>query len=448
MKRGVDKTIASGTPRARSGGMGKLVGPSFSGALHGLAAACPGWGTDPVVNNGAAVGVTRMNRSPNLRFAKDGALIASWAMLLAAFMVALSAGPALAQTSASYALTWSTVDCGGQTFSTSTNYKLGGTVGQHDAGDPTGTTYTILGGFWVPTVVVPDPLLPEPDGFDKSRFLSFVVPTGAAAAVAEETAIAIELTTLNHMCSAESNNLFEPCTIDDDCIGGVCEAPFSASEGQLRYVNTIKTCQGDAASTGEVICRSLGDCAIDEECLQFRTCDGTTDLCATSDKCDKGVSCLASMSCPDDDFKPPFLCATTGCDPEYRDWAGDLAGGVLHVYGPGIVTARSEYNLRQIPAACAGNEASCASASEALMLATARWADMTADGATNAQDIAAASDKVKPVPEALAKPRTMLIPGILNPFRNVNVLELQNTVDAVKGLPMPGFITGPEDCGT
>ncbi|MCH7597396.1 MAG: hypothetical protein IID35_12670, partial [Planctomycetes bacterium] len=84
---------------------------------------------------------------------------------------------------------------------------------------------------------------------------------------------------------------------------------------------------------------------------------------------------------------------------------------------------------------------------DALMITTARWADLTADGATNAQDIAAASDKVKPIPEAFTKARTMLIPGILNPFRNVNVLELQNTIDAVKSLPMSGLIAGPEDCG-
>ena len=54
------------------------------------------------------------------------------------------------------------------------------------------------------------------------------------------------------------------------------------------------------------------------------------------------------------------------------------------------------YNVRQFSAACAGNEANCTLASDALMIPTARWADMTADGATNAQDIAAASDKVKP----------------------------------------------------
>lgn len=50
------------------------------------------------------------------------------------------------------------------------------------------------------------------------------------------------------------------------------------------------------------------------------------------------------------------------------------------------------------------------------------------------------------IPDAYMRPRTMLIPGILDIFRKVNVSELQNTVDAVKSLPMPGFIAGPEDC--
>ena len=54
---------------------------------------------------------------------------------------------------------------------------------------------------------------------------------------------------------------------------------------------------------------------------------------------------------------------------------------------------------------------------------------------------------MKPVPTALAKPRTMLVPGVLDPLRNVNVTELGHVVDAVKSLPMPGSIAGPEDCG-
>ena len=82
-----------------------------------------------------------------------------------------------------------------------------------------------------------------------------------------------------------------------------------------------------------------------------------------------------------------------------------------------------------------------------MTISTARWADLTSDGATNAADITAASYKVKEIPEAFTKPRTMLIPGILDIFRKVNVTELQNTVDAVKSLPMPAFISGPEDCG-
>ncbi len=67
---------------------------------------------------------------------------------------------AFAQSGGGYTITKSTVDSGGVTFLTSGTYKLGGTVGQHDAGDPSGITYTILGGFWFPSAgrALPDPL--------------------------------------------------------------------------------------------------------------------------------------------------------------------------------------------------------------------------------------------------------------------------------------------------
>ena len=57
------------------------------------------------------------------------------------------------------------------------------------------------------------------------------------------------------------------------------------------------------------------------------------------------------------------------------------------------------------------------------------------------------TDKVKPIPKAFIKPRTQLVPSILSPFESVNVIELQNTIDAVKSLPMPQLFTGPEECG-
>ncbi|MCH7632633.1 MAG: AMP-binding protein [Planctomycetes bacterium] len=295
----------------------------------------------------------------------------------------------------------------------------------------------------------PHPALqPAPDGqgseVPKNRFISLVIPEPAPGDD-PKTAIQVKLITLNRTCSADSNNLFTPCSFDDDCVDGVCQTPFATGEGLVRYVNVVKTCQG-AGAAGTKLCRGPADCGEAEECLQMRNCAGTSQLCSDDEDCGEGVACLATMSCPDDTFKPAFLCATTGCEPDYRDWAGDLAGGVLHIYGPGIVPGRSEYDVKQMAASCEGNER-CTAVSATLRISTARWADLTADGATNAADIAAASDKVKPIPEAFTKPRTMLIPGILNPLRNVNVLELQNTIDAVKSLPMTGLIAGPEDCG-
>jgi len=50
--------------------------------------------------------------------------------------------------SAKYALPWNTVDGGGYTFSAGGRYRLGGTVGQPDAGLLAGGRYRLAGGFW------------------------------------------------------------------------------------------------------------------------------------------------------------------------------------------------------------------------------------------------------------------------------------------------------------
>ncbi len=48
-----------------------------------------------------------------------------------------------------YDLSWSTIDGGGQMWSTGGGYELGGTVGQPDAGVAlTGGGWTLTGGFW------------------------------------------------------------------------------------------------------------------------------------------------------------------------------------------------------------------------------------------------------------------------------------------------------------
>ena len=268
----------------------------------------------------------------------------------------------------------------------------------------------------LPPTPPPAPLHPDPnsagDEKTKNRFISMVIP---ASDPVVETAIQVTLTSLNHRCRADSDNLFEPCSDDADCVNGVCDAPFAAKEGVVRYVN------------------------------RYRVCLETTAGCLTSADCG-GDLCIASPMCPDDVFKPDFACAVLGCEPEFRDWAGELAGAPLHVFGEGIVPGRSEYDVAQLHSACADDVANCEFAGAPLRIETARWGDFNADGLTDASDIAYAADKVRPIPNALTKPRTMLVPGLLKVHRNINVIMLINSVDAVKSLPQGGSIAGPQSC--
>jgi hypothetical protein len=55
-----------------------------------------------------------------------------------------------------YSLRWWTVDGGGGTWSSGGGYRLGGTVGQPDAGVLSGGGYTLGGGFWCGGAQTPD----------------------------------------------------------------------------------------------------------------------------------------------------------------------------------------------------------------------------------------------------------------------------------------------------
>src|SRR5512134_3654394 len=59
--------------------------------------------------------------------------------------------------SGGYDLSWWTVDGGGATFSTGGTYRLGGTIGQPDAGELSGGDYTLYGGFWNRDFATPVP---------------------------------------------------------------------------------------------------------------------------------------------------------------------------------------------------------------------------------------------------------------------------------------------------
>ncbi len=68
--------------------------------------------------------------------------------LLAIFLSLAVVVGVSAQSGGGYDLTWNTIDGGGETFSTGGGYRLGGTVGQPDAGLLAGGGYSLLGGFW------------------------------------------------------------------------------------------------------------------------------------------------------------------------------------------------------------------------------------------------------------------------------------------------------------
>lgn len=69
-------------------------------------------------------------------------LVAALTLVLAAAVAASAAQPG------GYDLTWSTVDGGGATACIGGPYELGGTAGQPDAGDHSGGSYSLAGGFW------------------------------------------------------------------------------------------------------------------------------------------------------------------------------------------------------------------------------------------------------------------------------------------------------------
>ena len=76
-------------------------------------------------------------------------------ILAAAVLAPTMVGASPARREIEYAVDWWTVDNGGGTSeSAGGQYVLNGIIGQPDAGPVAGDTYSILGGFWVPGVLV------------------------------------------------------------------------------------------------------------------------------------------------------------------------------------------------------------------------------------------------------------------------------------------------------
>ncbi len=68
-------------------------------------------------------------------------------LLLVTVIVAIAPVSVLAMSGGDYEISWSTIDGGGGT-SSGGNYIVTGTIGQPDAGEMSGDSYELLGGFW------------------------------------------------------------------------------------------------------------------------------------------------------------------------------------------------------------------------------------------------------------------------------------------------------------
>lgn len=308
-------------------------------------------------------------------------------LLLVALALGVSAASALAQSGPTYKITSSTIDSGGQTSSTSATYKLGGTAGQHDAGDPSGITYTILGGFWFPSPsggALPDPLeaavnpfSPDPVGDRLNRAGAFKMPVPAAG---QEVTIRVTLADLY---------------IDSDA------DPVSGCPVRPAGLNDLTLFNGQVRYLGPPSARSDNDAAA-----------------------------------------PKFVAAELQSTPFFRDWspAGlttDLGAGVdtstIYYYGVEVFPC-SVHEVQQ------GTQSGVYS-SPALVVETALWGDVWAPfGDVSFTDIGKIVDAFKSIsfvpgnpPEgAPRKVRAMLRENSAPFDSDVNFTDIGRVVDAFK----------------
>jgi glucose/arabinose dehydrogenase len=154
------------------------------------------------------------------------------------------------------------------------------------------------------------------------------------------------------------------------------------------------------------------------------------------------------FTCPDSaNFGTTYKCARLGCEPEFHDWDAALGGAVLHLTGDSVVPS-SIYHAVVLASSCAGQAATCAAASDELIVRTGRWGDPVGpgngppDNIANVLDIGAVVDKVKDLATAFYEPRMWMKDRMPNPVASaVNVIDIGFTVDAVKNFAYPASFT-------
>src|SRR2546422_10221757 len=94
--------------------------------------------------------------------------------ILSLFLIVSFSGTAFAQSSSRFTITRSAVAGGGTTFSTSSRFQLGSTIGQLLAAVPSSSRFSIQGGFWI----WPAPGIFAPTKVGDNFVLSFQTESG------------------------------------------------------------------------------------------------------------------------------------------------------------------------------------------------------------------------------------------------------------------------------
>ena len=137
-------------------------------------------------------------------------------------------------------------------------------------------------------------------------------------------------------------------------------------------------------------------------------------------------------------FPQTLKAAKLQCEPFYTDWG---AAGTVNVYGEEILP-NSAYDVQAIQQGCNKLDERCYSAQSQAQ--TGKWGDIVAPFAyenirpqPDILDVSAIVDKIKLTNGAPTKPMAQLRGQLVNPSENVNVLDIQYAIDALKGSQYP-----------
>ena len=196
-------------------------------------------------------------------------------------------GLASAQTGGAFDLEDATVDAGGATFSTGGVYRLGGTIGQPDAGALSGGAYALAGGFWsaLPAALTPTPTKTgtvEPTRTATVTATRTATKTGTGPPAATSTPTATAATpTRTRTATPSGTPVLTPLVVNvtDDTDDGSCNAIHCSLR---EAINAANAHPGPDAIHFDIPnaapgCERTGVCTIQPaSLLPFLTDDDTT----------------------------------------------------------------------------------------------------------------------------------------------------------------------------